>query len=74
MNFTFGIVSNGENYNHLNSCIQSIHKQNINNYEIIIVGKIDTNKVLDKNKINFIDFDENIKPGWITRKKKHNYR
>ena len=68
MNFTFGIVSNGENYNHLNSCIQSIHKQNINNYEIIIVGKIDTNKVLDKNKINFIDFDENIKPAGLLEK------
>jgi len=69
MNFTFGIVTNGKEYAYLNNCIESIHNQKIRNYEIIIVGNVDKNKILNKNKINFIDFDENIKPGWITRKK-----
>ena len=69
MNFTFGIVTNGKEYAYLNNCIESIHNQKIRNYEIIIVGNVDKNKIFNKNKINFIHFDENIKPGWITRKK-----
>ena len=69
MNFTFGIVTNGKDYAYLNNCIESIHNQKIKNYEIIIVGDLDKNKILNESKINFIDFDENIKPGWITRKK-----
>jgi len=69
MNFTFGIVTNGKDYNHLNNCIQSIYIQNIKDYEIIIVGNVDKDKVESKNKINFIDFDETIKQGWITKKK-----
>lgn len=69
MNFTFGIVTNGKDYAYLNNCVESIHNQKIKNYEIIIVGNLDKNKILNKSKINFIDFDENIKPGWITRKK-----
>ena len=69
MNFTFGIVSNGQDYGHLNRCIESICNQKIKKYEIIIVGNLNTDKILDKNNIKFIDFDEKIKPGWITRKK-----
>ena len=61
MNFTFGIVTNGKDYNHLNNCIQSIYIQNIKDYEIIIVGNIDKDKVESKNKINFIDFDGKTK-------------
>lgn len=69
MNFTFGIVSNGNDYNNLNNCIESIHIQNIKDCEIIIVGNIDKDRIVRKNKINFIDFDETIKQGWITKKK-----
>ena len=54
MNFTFGIVTNGKEYAYLNNCIESIHNQKIRNYEIIIVGNVDKNKILNKNKINFI--------------------
>ena len=37
MNFTFGIITNGENKKNLIKVINSIHKLNIPNYEIIIV-------------------------------------
>lgn len=69
MNFTFGIVSNGKNYEHLNKCLESIINQKIKNSEIIVVGNLNKNEIVDNMKIKFIDFDENIKPGWITRKK-----
>tara|TARA_B100000900_G_scaffold416277_1_gene450954 strand:+ start:31238 stop:31933 length:696 start_codon:yes stop_codon:yes gene_type:complete len=69
MNFSFGIISNGENYNYLNKCIASINTQKIKNSEIIIVGSIEKEKIIDNKNINFINFDETIKPGWITKKK-----
>ena len=69
MNFTFGIVSNGSEYNYLNNCLDSIYSQNIKNFEIIIVGDIDKNMIHRNNKVKFVDFDETIKEGWITRKK-----
>lgn len=69
MNFSFGIISNGSDYSHLNNLIESINFQNIENIEIVIVGQINKNKIFNKRNIKFIDFDENIKPGWITKKK-----
>lgn len=63
MNFTFGIITT-----HVvdKEILDSIKIQNINNYEIIIVGG--KNNYLDKN-IKHIPFDENIKHNWITKKK-----
>jgi hypothetical protein len=69
MNFSFGIISHGSNYGHLNNLIKSINIQNIENSEIIIVGDINKYKILNKKNIKFIEFEENIKPGWITKKK-----
>ena len=69
MDFSFGIISNGGNYNYLNKLIESINEQKIKNSEIIIVGNIDKEYILDKRNINFINFEENIKKGWITKKK-----
>jgi hypothetical protein len=65
MNFTFGIVTQGDNDKILEKLVDSIHSQNIPHYEIIIVGH--TNIVNEK--IYKISFDENAKKGWITRKK-----
>lgn len=63
MDFTFGIITNGcEN---IIDIIKSIENENIPNYEIIIVGG---NKIKRKNVIH-LDFNENVKPGWITKKK-----
>ena len=48
MNFTFGIITNGENKKNLIKVINSINKINIPNYEIIIVGNIfiESNKTI----------------------------
>ena len=65
MEFTFGIVTSGIEDDNINKIIDSIEKQNIPNYEIIIVG----NSKIVRNNTKVIEFDENIMPLWITRKK-----
>ena len=66
MDFTFGIITLGESDNYLNQIIESIQQNNIPNYEIIIVGNT---KIKKTDKIKIFLFDENIKVGWITKKK-----
>ena len=66
MNFTFGIITTGYNDDILFKVVDSIKTMNnllVQNYEIIIVGN--TNIVVDKN----IPFDDNVRHGWITKKK-----
>ena len=46
MNFTFGIVTNGDDYKRLGDMLSSIHSQNIDQYEIIVVGG-DPNKIIE---------------------------
>ncbi len=65
MNFTFGIITCGQNDHYLLELIKSIYQQQIENYEIIIVG---STTVQDDNII-YVNFDETIKNGWITKKK-----
>jgi hypothetical protein len=65
MDFTFGIITEGNNDEALKEILNSIINQKIDNYEIIIVGK--SNIILDK--VILIDFDENKKDKWITKKK-----
>lgn len=65
MDFTFGIITDGNYDKNINTIIDSIESQNIPNYEIIIVG----NSKIIRNNTKVIPFDENIKPKWITRKK-----
>ena len=65
MDFTFGIITGGNNDETLNQIIDSIELENIPNYEILIVGDF---KGIRKNTI-VIDFDEKVKSLWITRKK-----
>lgn len=68
MEFTFGIITDGivgkEHF--INEIIRSIVKQNIEKYEIIIIGNC---KIESKDNILVIPFDETIKPAWITKKK-----
>jgi len=66
MDFTFGIITSGGSDNYINIIIDSIVKNNIPYYEIIIVGN---SKIEQTSNIHVIYFDENIKNGWITRKK-----
>jgi hypothetical protein len=65
MNFTFGIITGGNNDVMINEIIDSIEKENIPSYEIIIVG----NSSVNRNNTKIISFDENIKRAWITKKK-----
>ena len=67
MEFTFGIVTNGGDLQHL---IQSIRMLQIpsTQYEIIIVGAFAPTFEL-KEDVVAISFDETQKEGWITRKK-----
>jgi hypothetical protein len=65
MEFTFGIVTNGENDIFIEEIIKSIYKQNIEKFEIIIVGSSN----LSGTNLRIIPFDETIKKGWITKKK-----
>ena len=69
MEFTFGIITNN-NIDSVNVIIASIEKQNIPEYEIIIVGidQINNEHIKGKNT-KCIPFDETIYPGWITKKK-----
>ena len=72
MKFSFGIVTSEENKKFLIDTINSIIFQNIEEYEIIVVGGSDdflNNFESHKSLINHIEFDENIKDKWITRKK-----
>lgn len=64
MQFTFGIITNNNEKN-VNLIIDSIEKQSIPEYEIIVVGIQNINRKNTK----CILFDENIHPGWITKKK-----
>jgi hypothetical protein len=65
MKFTFGIITDGKSDNTLNIVIDSIERQNIPEYEVLIIG----NSKISRNNTRVISFDDSIKPKWITRKK-----
>jgi hypothetical protein len=65
MKFTFGIITSGNSDDTLNQVIDSIEKQNIPEYQILIVG----NSNVSRNNTFIIPFNENVKQAWITRKK-----
>lgn len=64
MKFTFGIITDGNANTNLNPIVDSIEKQNIPEYEILVVG----NNSISRKNTKVISFDESIKPKWITRK------
>ena len=68
--WSFGIIY-GSDCQYLQEVIQSIRKQNIPNYEIILVGDSSIPEIqnIEGEDIVKIDFDESIKPLWITKKK-----
>ena len=65
MKFTFGIITQ-DNTDYCNRIIESIVKNNIPCYEIIIIGNVD---IQDTDTTKTIKFNEDIKKNWITRKK-----
>lgn len=62
---TFGIITEGKSDELLRKTIASIQDCHIVDKEIIVVGSSD----LDLKDIHHIQFDDNIKKGWITEKK-----
>lgn len=64
--WTFGVITNGDRDDWMEMIIESIKKQKIPNYEIIICGKY--RKRPEKN-IKYIFFNERADRGWITKKK-----
>lgn len=68
MNFSFGITTDGNNIDRVNTIIKSIDDLLIPNYEVIVIGgNIFANYIGINTK--HILFDEQIKIGWITKKK-----
>lgn len=65
MDFTFGIITYKNNEKNIDYIIDSIEKQEMPKYEVVVVGQYNKNR---KNT-HTIDFDETIKDAWITRKK-----
>jgi hypothetical protein len=65
MDFTFGIITAGA-CQQIATIVESIRKQKIPNYEIIIVGGT---AFIEDDDVIHIPFDESVKHGWITRKK-----
>ena len=65
MKFSFGIITDGNNDDRINNFISTVEKQNIKDYEIIVVGP---NSYNTKNTISLI-FDDSYKKNWITKKK-----
>jgi len=67
MNFSFCITTDYSDINRLNEVMNSIHTLNIPYYEINVIGGMDSHE--DGYYVSYIYFNENQKPGWITRKK-----
>ena len=67
MNWTFGIITAGNNFDNLSKICDSIYNQQIpeEQYEIIIVG----GNNIELPNVRHIPFDESKKSKWITKKK-----
>ena len=70
MEFTFGIITSPKTETFVNEVINSIRNQNIESYEIIIIGGSDLEYGSDT---KVVPFSENEKDNWITRKKPDNF-
>lgn len=65
MEFTFGIITSGTEDEAIDIIIDSIEKQNIPTYEIVIVG----NSKVSRKNTRIVQFNDEVVPKWITRKK-----
>lgn len=65
MDFTFGIITGGKNDVMIDGIIDSIERESIPNYEVIIIGESN----IDRDNVLVVPFNETVKQGWITRKK-----
>ncbi len=68
--WSFGIICNGTRDDNIIKFIESVEKQKIPNYEIIICGKLVDEKAIKKWKnVKYLFFDKLNEKGWITKKK-----
>lgn len=68
MNWSFIICTHDPNNERVDISIKTIEDLRIPNYEIIVIGG-NRSKKLDNEVVTFIPFDEDQRPGWITKKK-----
>ena len=71
---SFGVCTGYDNTEHLIKCIDSIRKQakDLDDYQILVVGPEAPEQILAELNgpdIEFITFDESVRPMWITKKK-----
>ena len=71
---TFGICTGYTNAEHLIKCVESIRNQakDLDDYQILVIGPEAPDAIveeLDHPDIEFITFDESVRPMWITKKK-----
>lgn len=66
--WTFGVVTNGKRLDWLEKIIESISRQAIPNYEIIICGTCPSSVLRDP-RITYLPFNRRDDLGWITYKK-----
>lgn len=67
MEFTFGIITSGDNFLQVLKIIESIKNLSIKNYEILIIGG--DNSYESEEFIKHHPFNDDLKHGWITKKK-----
>lgn len=68
-NWTFWIITNWERIEWIEKVIQSILKQEIPNFEIIICWKLIDKSIIEKYNLKYVEFTEKDEIWWITRKK-----
>jgi len=67
--WTFWIITNWKRKDWIIQVIESIIKQNIPHYEIIICWFLEDKSIIDTFNIKYIEFTEKDNIGWITKKK-----
>ena len=68
-NWTFGIITNWMRVEWIEEAIQSILKQKIPNFEIIICWKLIDTSIIEKYNLKYVEFTEKDEIWWITKKK-----
>lgn len=69
MKWTFIICTHNPNQERIDASLLSIDDLEIPEYEVIVIGGNRNKKTWNNENIKFVDFDEDTRPGWITRKK-----
>jgi hypothetical protein len=68
MNFSFIICTHEPDCERVDISIKTIEDLRIPNYEILVIGGKRT-RTYDNSLVRFVEFNEEIRPGWTTKKK-----